>query len=146
MNKLVDEYNNTHHHSIVKEPTYADFSALFGEVESRPLNLKLVVESRLLNIRIFVIDSMLKTNPWPSKIKDLKRDAIIGSFYQKVLLLSRLWRSYYLEPVSHIKNRFKLVLGLSNYPTEKKKNTTGFDISNLLLKVALLTWKLRLTK
>ena len=79
-----------------------------------------MVESRLLNIRIFVIDSMLKTNPWPNKIKDLKRDAIIGSFYKKVLLLSRLWRSYYLEPVSHIKNRFKLVLGLSNYPTEKK--------------------------
>ena len=34
MNKLVDEYNNTYHSSVVKEPTYADFSALTGEVES----------------------------------------------------------------------------------------------------------------
>ena len=88
---------------------------------TRPLNLKLVLESRLLNIRIFVIDSMLKTNPWTNKIKDLKRDAIIGSFYKKVLLLSRLWISYYPEPASHIKNRFKLVLGLSNYPSEKNE-------------------------
>ena len=88
---------------------------------TRPLNLKLVVESRLLNIRIFVIDSMLKTNPWTNKIKDLKRDAIIWSFYKKVLLLSRLWISYYPEPASHIKSRFKLVLGLSNYPSEKNE-------------------------
>ena len=64
---------------------------------------------------------MLKTNPWTNKIKDLKRDAIIGSFYKKVLLLSRLWISYYPEPASQIKNRFKLVLGLSNYPSEKNE-------------------------
>ena len=30
---------------------------------------------------IFVIDFVLKTNPWTYRIKDLKRETIIGSFY-----------------------------------------------------------------
>ena len=36
---------------------------------------------------IFIIDSVLKTNPWTYKIKDLNRGKIIGSFYEKELLL-----------------------------------------------------------
>ena len=54
------------------------------------LNLKLVIESRLLNeiifllnftpkIReIFFIDSVLKTNPWAYKIKDLNWEKVMG--------------------------------------------------------------------
>ena len=39
---------------------------------------------------IFVIDSVLKTNPWTYKIKDLNVEKIIGSFYEKELLLNKL--------------------------------------------------------
>ena len=36
---------------------------------------------------IFLIDSVLKTNPWTYKIKDLNGEKVIGSFYEKELLL-----------------------------------------------------------
>ena len=39
---------------------------------------------------IFIIDSVLKTNPWTYKLKDLNGEKIIGSFYEKELLLSIL--------------------------------------------------------
>ena len=59
-----------------------------------------MIESELLNItifsvkvtynwsrEIFIIDSVLKTNPWTYEIKNLNREKIIGSFYEKELLL-----------------------------------------------------------
>ena len=59
-----------------------------------------MTESELISTRIFlgmvtlkigqVVDSVLKTNPWTYKIKDLSREKIIGSFYEKELLLSIL--------------------------------------------------------
>ena len=39
---------------------------------------------------MFIIDSVLNTNPWPNKIKDLNERKIIISFYEKELLLSKL--------------------------------------------------------
>ena len=39
---------------------------------------------------IFIIDSVLKINPSTYKIKDLNGEKIIGSFYGKELLLSKL--------------------------------------------------------
>ena len=39
---------------------------------------------------IFIIDSVLKTNPWTYKIKDLNGEKLIGSFIGKELLLSVL--------------------------------------------------------
>ena len=39
---------------------------------------------------MFFIDSVLKTNPWTYKNKDLKGEKIIGKFYEKELLLSKL--------------------------------------------------------
>ena len=38
---------------------------------------------------IFIIDSVLKNNPWTYKIKGLNREIIIGSFYEKDLFLSK---------------------------------------------------------
>ena len=38
----------------------------------------------------FIINSVLKTNPWNYIIKVLNRDKIIGSFCEKELLLSIL--------------------------------------------------------
>ena len=37
---------------------------------------------------IFIIDSVLKTNAWTYKLKDLNGEKIIGTFYEKELLRS----------------------------------------------------------
>ena len=42
---------------------------------------------------IFIINSVLKTNPWTYKIKDLNGEKIIGKFYGKELFLSKFWFS-----------------------------------------------------
>ena len=39
---------------------------------------------------ILNIDSVLKTNPWKCKIKDLNGEKIVGVFYEKELLRSKL--------------------------------------------------------
>ena len=67
---------------------------------------------------ILIIDSVLKTNPWTYKIKDLKGEKIIGSFYEKELLRRILWTSYYSEPDIH-RDKVKVELDLSNYATKK---------------------------
>ena len=62
MNKLVDHYNNTYHHSIDKKPINADYSA--SNENFKPminlLNLKLFIESELLSIKIFLVMVTLK--------------------------------------------------------------------------------------
>ena len=62
LNKLVDQYNNTYHHSINEKPINADYSVLTEKL--RPilnlLNLNLMIESELLNIRIFLVKVTLK--------------------------------------------------------------------------------------
>ena len=83
MNKLVDKYNNTYYYSIAKETIDAGYSSLTEETESIHRNPKTKVDDRVIdrvritkhkNIfsnvytknwskEIFVIDSMLKTNP-----------------------------------------------------------------------------------
>ena len=58
------------------------------------ISLKLMRESELLIkiifLEVFIIDSLLKTNTWTYKIKDLIGEKTIGSFYKKELLLSIL--------------------------------------------------------
>ena len=68
---------------------------------------------------IFIINSVLKANPWTYKIKDLNGEKIIGSFYEKELLRNILLMSYYPEPDSHMRDKVKSVLDLSNYATKK---------------------------
>ena len=62
LNKLVDQYNNTYHHSINKKPIHADYSALTKKLGPilKLLNLKLMIESELLSIRIFLVMVTLK--------------------------------------------------------------------------------------
>ena len=74
------------------------------------LNLKWMIVPELLSIRIFLVKFKLnigqekyllsilfwkknfqtKTNPWSYKIEDFKKEKIIGSFYEKELLLRLL--------------------------------------------------------
>ena len=53
---------------------------------------------------------------------------------------------YYPEPHSHIKEKVKVVLELSNYATKTElKDTKGAGTSNLAAKRDLLLGKLKLT-
>ena len=82
-NKLLDQCNNTYHHSIDKKPINGDYSALTEKIVTNPKAPKFKVRiTKYKNIfskgyaenwsrEVFIIDSMLKTNPWIYKIKDL---------------------------------------------------------------------------
>ena len=104
LNKLVDQCINTYHHSIHKNAINADYSASTEKIETNPKDPKFKVND---GVRItkyknnfsksytenwprksFVTNSVSKTIPWKYKIKDLNGEKIIGSFYEKELLLS----------------------------------------------------------
>ena len=61
LNKLVDQYNNTYHHSVNKKPINADYSALTEKIETNFM-IKFMIESELLSIRIFLVKVTLKIN------------------------------------------------------------------------------------
>ena len=106
LNRIGDQYSNTYHHSINKKPINADYSALTEKIEMNHKAPTLKVNDRVRitkykNIfskgytenwsrEIFIIDSVFKNNQWSYKIKDLNGEKIIGSFYEKELLLSIL--------------------------------------------------------
>ena len=106
LNKLVDQCNNTYHHSINKKPIDSDYTALTEESETNHKTPKFKVNNRVRitkyrNIfskdytenwsrETLIIDSVLRTTPWNYKIKDLNGEKVIGSFYKKELLLSIL--------------------------------------------------------
>ena len=69
--------------------------------------------------KTFIIDSVLKTNTWTRKFKYLREEKIIESFYEKELLLTISWMSYYPQPNSHNRDKIKIVLNLSNYIYKK---------------------------
>ena len=110
LNKLVDQYNNTYPHSINKKTINADYSPLTEKIETNPKASKFKVNERVRITKfnsifnksytenwsreIFIIDSILKTNPWTSKIKDLNGEKIIGSIYEKEFLRSILQMSF----------------------------------------------------
>ena len=84
----------------------ADYSALTKKTETNPKAPKLKVSESVKITKyknnfskgytekcsgeIFIIDSVLKTNLWTCKIKDLNGEKTIARFYEKELLLSRL--------------------------------------------------------
>ena len=85
LDKLVDQYNNTYHHSTNKKPINADYSALIEKKMRwmlKLLSLKLMKDSELLSRRIFLVKIILKigqekyllsivskTNRWTYKLK-----------------------------------------------------------------------------
>ena len=97
LNKLVDQDNNTYHCSTGEKPIGADYSVLTEDIKSNHKVPKFKVGDRVSIAKyknvyskgytknwsreIFVIDSMLKTNPCTYKIKDLNKEKITGSFY-----------------------------------------------------------------
>ena len=99
LNKLVDQYNSTYHHSINKKHINSDYSALTEKIETKSKAPKIKVNGRVRITKyknifsrvytenwsrdLFIIDSALKTNPWTYKLKDLNGEKMIGSFYEK---------------------------------------------------------------
>ena len=47
MNKLLNKYNNTYHHSIVKKSVDVDYSALTEEIKKNPKSSKLKIVDRM---------------------------------------------------------------------------------------------------
>ena len=47
LNKLVDQYNNTYHHSIGKKPANADYSVLIKKIEANPKAPKFTVNDKV---------------------------------------------------------------------------------------------------
>ena len=104
--KLLDQYDNTYHNSIDKKPINAGYSALTEKIEINPKVPTFKVNERVRITKyknfvsksftetwsreIFIINSVLKTNPWTYKIKDINGAKITGSLYEKELLLSIL--------------------------------------------------------
>ena len=138
LNKLLDQYNNTYHYSINKEPININYSSLTEKIE---VNLKVPrfkINDRMRITKyknmfskgytenwsreIFIIDSVFKTYPWTYKIKDLNGEKIIGSFSEKELSWSILKMSYYPEPNIHIRDKIKVVLDLSNYAAKQNRS------------------------
>ena len=62
LNKLVNQYNNTYHHSITKKLNNFDYSALTEKMRLilEVLNLKSMIVSDLLCIRTILIKITLK--------------------------------------------------------------------------------------
>ena len=106
LNKLVGQYNKIYHHSINKKLINADYAVLTEKIETNPKALEFKVNDsvritkyknvfskdyiKIFSREIFIIDFVLKTNPWTYKIKDLNGEKIMGSFYEKELFLSKL--------------------------------------------------------
>ena len=101
--KLADKHNNSYQHSINKNPIHADYSVLHEEFESNHKSPKSKVVNGIritkyknilikgctgkLSEEIFIIDNVLKTNPWTYKIKELIGEKVIWIFYEKEFLL-----------------------------------------------------------
>ena len=63
LNKLVDQYNNTYHHSFDRKSVNADYSVLTEEIETNPKVPKFKVSDRArIKIQIFLIKVTLRVN------------------------------------------------------------------------------------
>ena len=67
-NKLLDEYNNTYHHSIGKKPIDADYSTLTEKIEMNPEVPKIKVGDRARITKYNNIFSKGYTENWSRKI------------------------------------------------------------------------------
>ena len=62
LNELLDQYNNTYHHSINKKPIKADSSALTQKIEtdSKAPKFRIIDKFIITNVRIFLVKVTLK--------------------------------------------------------------------------------------
>ena len=67
LNKLVDQWNNTYHHSINKKPINADYSALTENIETNHNSPKFKVNDRARITKYKNIFSKSYTDNWSRK-------------------------------------------------------------------------------
>ena len=60
LNELIDQYNDTYHHSVGKNPINADYSSLSEKNETNSKAPRLMIESELLSITMFLVLVTLK--------------------------------------------------------------------------------------
>ena len=62
MNKAVNQYNNTYHHSLSKKPINIDYLAWTEKIETNTKTLipKRKIDWEFLNIRIFLVKVVIK--------------------------------------------------------------------------------------
>ena len=92
LNKLIDEYNDTYLRPIEietnpKAPRSKDDDRVWV------ITYKYIFSkdyTRSWSKEISVIEPVLKINTWAYELNDLKRETVIGSFYQKELLFNKL--------------------------------------------------------
>ena len=93
LNKLVDQYNNTSNYSINKIPAFTEKIETNSKVSKFKVNDRVRI-TKYKSIfskdytgnwlrEIVVIESVLKTNYWTYKLKDLNEEKLIGSFHEK---------------------------------------------------------------
>ena len=68
LNKLVDQYNNTYHHSINKKPINAGYLALTEKIETNPKVPRFKVSDRIRIIKYKNIFSKGYTENWSREI------------------------------------------------------------------------------
>ena len=80
LNKLVDQYNKTYHHSVDRKYIDADFSALTEEIESsyKAPKFKMVIESELPSIKIISANVTLKISQEKYSLSILCWKLILG--------------------------------------------------------------------
>ena len=94
-----------------------------------------------------MIDSVSKNNTGTYKTKDFNDEKITNSFWEIELFLSKLKMSYYPEPGSHVTDKVKVVLDVSNYATKKElDDATCVDISDLTAKKDFIALKIEVDK
>ena len=97
-----------------------------GKIETNPKGPKFKVNNRVRYTKcqnvfskvytknwwreILIIHSVLKTNLWIYKIKNLSGEIILGSFNEKELLWSKFYTSCYPEPDSHSRVRNEKII------------------------------------
>ena len=87
LNKLVDEKNNTNHHSINKKAINADYSALTEKIETNPTVPKFNVNDRIRITKCKNIFSKVYIKNWSRgirKIAILFRKLILGLINLKI--------------------------------------------------------------
>ena len=100
LDDIVNEYNNTHYRTIkikpidVKDNTYIDFSKKVNDNDPKFKVGDHIKISKYKNIfskgytpnwseEVFVIKEVKNTVPWTDVISDLKREEIVGIFFEK---------------------------------------------------------------
>ena len=156
--RLVEEYNNTKHRSIGMTPVEASkkknessvFLKLYGDLRAKGVGAKFKVGDRVRISKykrsvfdkgytpnwteeIFVVDTVVYTDPITYKLKDLSGEEIQGSFYEQELLKTEqpITGPFRIEKVIRRNPRGKALVKWSGYPEKFNSWVDAKDLKDL---------------